>query len=496
MKRVLLLTNADYDNVGDQMIEACDRALLQAAFENLGVLDETEIISRGVSLISTDYVKQQDARLLKEAEQAVKESDLLLFGGAPVFNYRYESFYEKTATWLSLAQKYDKPVIFSAIGVEHVEENNPKCQRIKQALHDANVVMVTTRDGLSQLEWYVEGLDLIAEKVADPAVYTKEIFTPYLAKEKEEKSVGIFILRANGFLDNGHDFTRDDAARLWLDVMEKCRENGYTPYLLTSGFAADEAFLDYMIRHYHVPKENCIFNVNTPEDLVYQISRMEAVISCRLHPGILSYSLGVPAVGIQWNPKVKMFYHEIGYEDRAIPMEGIDSALLWERLQEAMGDVAERDETRAWHTYETLVEGIRKALYPKNREAVWSREEFLERVRPYPGTTKEDYEKKLEAKFRRAYVTYNNAFQKGQKLQKQLDETKEKAKNSHEHALVLKEKNLRLQEKVTQLNARNVELKGKLKDARRELNEVYSQSLIETVRNWRKGKKEHEKQDS
>jgi hypothetical protein len=41
-----------------------------------------------------------------------------------------------------------------------------------------------------------------------------------------------------------------------------------------------------------------------------------------------------------------------------------------------------------------------------------------------------------------------------------------------------------------------VELKGKLKDARHELNEVYSQSLIETVRNWRKGKKEHEKQDS
>jgi uncharacterized protein YlxW (UPF0749 family) len=120
----------------------------------------------------------------------------------------------------------------------------------------------------------------------------------------------------------------------------------------------------------------------------------------------------------------------------------------------------------------------------------------LVRIQRENATTKEAYEKKLEAKFRRAYVTYNNAFQKGQKLQKQLDETKEKAKNSHEHALALKEKNLRLQEKVTQLNARNVELKGKLKDARHELNEVYSQSLIETVRNWRKGRKEHEKQDS
>ncbi len=34
---ILLLTNVDSDNVGDQVIEACDVGLLNAVMQNLGV---------------------------------------------------------------------------------------------------------------------------------------------------------------------------------------------------------------------------------------------------------------------------------------------------------------------------------------------------------------------------------------------------------------------------------------------------------------------------
>ncbi len=495
MKKVLLLTNKDYDNVGDQMIEACDQSLIRAAFDNLGVPEEeAAIISHGVSLIPNEYVSGHDRSLLAKAREAVAQTDLILFGGAPVFNYRYESFYEKTATWLELAAEYHRPVIFSAIGIEHVDKENPKCQRIQKALREAKVVMVTTRDGYEQMNWYAEGLDIIRGRVADPAVFTREIFAPYLAKaDPENRRIGIFILRANGFLDNGLDVSHEKAASLWQDLLEACEKRGYEPYLLTSGFAADEAFLDYMIRHYHVPKERCIFNINTPEDLVEKISGMKAVISCRLHPGILSYSLGVPAVGIQWNPKVAMFYDQIGHSNRSLPVEGITADMLLDRLEEAMGDVAVRDHEMAWETYRTLVEGIRCCLYSDRQETVWGMEELLQRMRTYPGTPKAELNKKLEAKFRRAYVTYNNVFYKAQKNKKELEQTRERAEKSHQHALSLKEKNAQQQKKINTLKKKNAELKEELKKCREELEHVYSRSFLEMVANWSKGKEQYEK---
>ena len=495
MKKILLLTNGDYDNVGDQMIEACDVALIRAALKNLGAReDEVSLQSRGVSLVPNEYVATHDPTYLREAEEVLKGTDLLLFGGAPVFNYRYESFYEKTATWLDLAAENQVPVIFSAIGVEHFEEDNPKCRRIREALRKVDLIMATTRDGQEQLQKYTEGLDMIRGNVADPAVYTREIFATYVKRrDPEKKRVGIFLLRANGFLDNGQDFDHEKAAGLWLELMEECEGKGFVPYLLTSGFAADEAFMDYMIRHYHVPKERCIFNINTPEDLVEAISGMDGIISCRLHPGILSYSLGIPAVGIRWNPKVDMFYHKIGHPERALKVEGITGKMVLDHLLEAMEDIPQRDEDMAYETYRTLVEGIQKAVYPGRQYRLWDFLELTERLETYPGTGEEAFLQKLQGKFRRAYVTYNNAFYKGLKTRKQLQEMTEKADSSHRHALALKEKNLQQQEKIERLKQRNIELKQELQKNQEELKRVYSQSFIEMVANWSKGKDEYDK---
>ena len=70
MKKILLLTNGDYDNVGDQMIEACDVALIRAALKNLGAREnEVSLQSRGVSLVPNEYVATHDPTYLREAER-------------------------------------------------------------------------------------------------------------------------------------------------------------------------------------------------------------------------------------------------------------------------------------------------------------------------------------------------------------------------------------------------------------------------------------------
>ncbi|MBQ5484225.1 MAG: hypothetical protein IIT72_01880, partial [Lachnospiraceae bacterium] len=105
----------------------------------------------------------------------------------------------------------------------------------------------------------------------------------------------------------------------------------------------------------------------------------------------------------------------------------------------------------AYETYRTLVEGIQKAVYPGRQYRLWDFLELTERLETYPGTGEEAFLQKLQGKFRRAYVTYNNAFYKGLKTRKQLQEMTEKADSSHRHALALKEKNLQQQEKIETL---------------------------------------------
>ena len=133
---ILLLTNRDSDNIGDQVIEACDIALIKAVMNNLEISStDYTISSRAGSIVSKKYIETKDAELLKGAEKAIKQADVVIFGGAPVFNYLYQVFYERTASTLEIAEKYNKPVIFSAVGIERYEEENRKCQRLKETLN-------------------------------------------------------------------------------------------------------------------------------------------------------------------------------------------------------------------------------------------------------------------------------------------------------------------------------------------------------------------------
>ena len=212
--KVLLLTNRDSDNVGDQVIEATDISLISTVMKNLGLHRwEYEIISKAVSFVSQGYLKNRNPKLLEPAEKAIRNCDIVVFGGAPMFNYMYQNFYERTAVTIEIAQKYQKPVFFSAIGLEHYDEQNKKCQRLKKALNLDCVKMITTRDDFEMLQKYKEKESLYIDKVADPAVHTCTVFRKFWIQKKpgRKKKIGIFILREGGFTDNKIPFSKEEA---------------------------------------------------------------------------------------------------------------------------------------------------------------------------------------------------------------------------------------------------------------------------------------------
>lgn len=81
---ILLLTNRDSDNIGDQVIENSDIGLLHALMRNLGFSkSEYQISSRSASIITKKYMKTRDPLLLQNAKDAISQADLIVFGGAP-----------------------------------------------------------------------------------------------------------------------------------------------------------------------------------------------------------------------------------------------------------------------------------------------------------------------------------------------------------------------------------------------------------------------------
>lgn len=425
--QILLLTNRDSDNVGDQVIEACDVSLLSCIMKNLGTGETAyKINSRPASIVSRAYMRSRKEKLLVSAQEAVQAADIVVFGGAPMFNYLYQDFYERTAITLELAQKYHKPAVFSAIGIERYQKNNPKCQRLKQALNMECVKQITTRDNFEFLQKFKEKESLHIEKVADPAVFSARVFEPYLDKKKKKrkkKRIGIFVLRDNGFKNNKIDFAAEQAADFWVALVKELQARGYAYEILTSGHYSDEAFVDTLIRKWGVSDKKCVFNMNSPEKLANKISSYDAVVSCRLHPSIIAFALDVPSIGIVWNVKVKGFYSSIGYEDRVVEAKDLTPQFVADKLELAMEQGVEKKEEYMMSVYRSLFYALKEQVCPESVAEPYTYEQVLQELPVYPGTTPEEQEEKDRRKYRRIYENYNK---RGDKLKEYKENICEK----------------------------------------------------------------------
>ncbi|MGO1590532.1 MAG: polysaccharide pyruvyl transferase family protein [Ancrocorticia sp.] len=211
--------------------------------KNLGYGEEEyNISSRAAGIITQRYLSTGDRALLESAEESVSQADLIIFGGAPLFNYRYQDFYRKTITTLELAQEYEVPVLFSSIGIEAFDGSNPKCLELKDALNLPCVRQITTRDDYESAKKYVEGTSIPVAQVADPAVLADIVFrkapappvkrppasTPRKLARKARKTVAA-ILSGNGSVTRKIQRRGDTAARAVGERSAPRQERVQTP---------------------------------------------------------------------------------------------------------------------------------------------------------------------------------------------------------------------------------------------------------------------------
>ncbi|MCF2587202.1 polysaccharide pyruvyl transferase family protein [Brevibacterium sp. UCMA 11752] len=412
--RILLLTNRDSDNVGDQIIEASVISLLKTVATNLRLDEDSfEISSRAAGIISKKYLKTGDESLLLSARKAISNADLLIFGGAPLFNYKYQSFYRRTIRTVELAQEYGVPTLFSSIGVEPYSEDDPRSQALKKALNLPVVRQITTRDDLQSVLKYVEGSQISTSLVADPAVFADRVFEkvgelPASFAKQGVPTIGLVVTRGGIFADNSIDFSERDQQDLWLGVIKLLEERGYGYRLFTTGHFTDEIFLDSLVRQHGVPGKNVTFAVNSPDELIHELRKCTAVIAYRLHASITSFALGTPSVGLSWNFKVTEFYKEVGYAERAISPDEWNPRSIVSAVEAALNGGVEKDDNYLYTVYATLFAGVKGVLSPNEPVEPYSLDEVVEALPRSSKTPLREYRAKVQRKLRRSYDFYAN----------------------------------------------------------------------------------------
>jgi polysaccharide pyruvyl transferase WcaK-like protein len=406
--KLQLVTNRDSDNVGDQLIEACDISLISLVMKNLGY-ESSDYITRSNSagIVPKRYFTSGDYSALDEARKRIEDLDILIFGGAPMFNYAYQIFYKRTIATIEVAQEYNVPIIFSSIGVEKYSEQNTKCQSLKEALNLPVVKQITTRDDMDSLEKYKDKQDLSIAKVSDPALFTNTVFKKFINPKPKSNIIGLAVVRHNIFKDNDINFPLQAQVAFWKEIRDKLMTLGYECRFFTTGHFSDEAFLDILQRQLNLPLKECVFNMNYPEKLVHTISSYKAIIAYRLHANITAYSLGVPCVGLTWNQKVPLFYDSIGYSDRAFDVDEWKADVIVPAMETIISEGIEYNKEYAMTVYNTLFDSIKQTLKPNNDVKPFTYEELIANIMPFTGTSPKEKERKLRRKFRRTYDNYH-----------------------------------------------------------------------------------------
>ena len=174
--------------------------------------------------------------------------------------------------------------------------------------------------------------------------------------------------------------------------------------------------------NYNIDASKCVFNMNTPEQLLTKISSYDAVVSCRLHPSIIAFSANVPSVGLVWNNKVKAFYESIGYADRVLEVAQISAGNVADKVDAAIAQGIEKDKEYLITVYQTMFSAMKDVFAPDSMKEAYTYDELVANIPKFKGTSQNEKNEKLKRKFRRTYKKYNEMFEKNLAFKEEICE--------------------------------------------------------------------------
>ena len=256
----------------------------------------------------------------------LSDVDAIVFAGGGFLKFRTQGLNYHVEQILSIAAKKGIPVMMNGVGIEGYDDTDIRCRRLKKAINQDVVKVITTRDDIRVLQDnYIENPAIITAQVGDPALWVKECYADRLGTADDEEEdeepradsgtyIGINVIRGKVYQDYGNSLSEFELLNLYKQLILALEERGMRWRLFSNGMKADNTFGKKLLRA--LGRRASLLSVpKTPVAFTRHLQTYDCIIGARLHACIVAYATDVPVVGFIWNDKTKFFAEYTGRTD-------------------------------------------------------------------------------------------------------------------------------------------------------------------------------------
>ncbi len=352
-------------NLGDQLIAQCVAAELSKAEPSFAIVTEdlggrdappTGTRHRGLRMAALFILQALPkparqwvagkllerlvrARLEPRWHAVLSDADAVVIGGGGIFADSDLNFPMKISAAIRMATDRQLPLAIHAVGVS--PGWSPRGRRLfDEALRRAKLCSLTMRDDSAIAMWNAElrNDSLRPTGVApDPALTLTHHLSIESADPGRPQTIGICLTSPAALRYHGVSLAGARAIEQWyLSVAAELSQRGFRVVGFDTGVTEDVHFAMQLANAF-AQATNSKGHIAPSSDnataLVTLISGFHGLISHRLHAIIAAYTLGIPGLALEWDPKMQGQMDMLGCGDRLLDAQRFDASGVADRIE-------------------------------------------------------------------------------------------------------------------------------------------------------------------
>ncbi|MBS0235293.1 MAG: polysaccharide pyruvyl transferase family protein [Proteobacteria bacterium] len=262
-------------------------------------------------------VRRARSRLLSQWKSSVNGAPVsaIVVGGGHLLTATTEYFPARLNAVADLAHELGVGVHVHSVGVSPPDTwETAAGAELRRFIGDESVSSISVRDDQSADYLAAAGLQKGDVRLAlDPGLLAAKTFEigKRLPGQRLRIGLGIMSPAVVRSIRTARSGIEDD---FWIAVAKQLAATDVDVSLFTTGEAGDIRVahrIAAQLNELGVAYDHQDIVPNDDADLVSSIAGYDAIVAQRLHASIISYALGVPSVGLGWEPKVRSFYQLI-----------------------------------------------------------------------------------------------------------------------------------------------------------------------------------------
>ncbi|MBW8301011.1 MAG: polysaccharide pyruvyl transferase family protein [Hydrogenophaga sp.] len=275
--------------------------------------------------LAVTYALRSKLRALgDEWDRKIADADAVVLGGGNLFQDDDLNFPLKIGTLLDRIRRNGKPFAVYAVGVSGAW--SPRALQLFQQIENTNLVYLSVRDTASRDNWQRHFPDgQVPLVVPDPGLFARDLLaTSAVASVRGgERVVGICV--TDPMILARHSGRRPHRICFrtvgeYVELVRMLVLRGDRVHLFSNGAREDQAFAERVFCDSRIAPSRAVGMLHlaarsrTPRELLEMLRSNSVVLAHRLHACIAAYALGIPHVGLGWDPKVASFFRSVGRE--------------------------------------------------------------------------------------------------------------------------------------------------------------------------------------